>query len=67
MNVKQESENAVLKFNIHKPKTMVSSSHYSQQMNGEKVETVIYFILGGSKITADGDCLCKIKMHFFLA
>ena len=55
MNVKEESEK-VLKFNIQKTKIMASGPIISWQIDGETVETVSDFILGGSKITADGDC-----------
>ena len=54
--VKEESENAGLKFNIQKTKIMASSPIMSWQIDGETVETVSDFILVGSKITADGDC-----------
>ena len=56
MKVKEESEKVHIKFNIQKTNIMVSGSITSRQINGERVETVIDFILGGSKITADGDC-----------
>ena len=58
MKVKEESEKAGLKLNIQKTKIMVSSPSptTSQQIDGEIMETVADFILGGSKITADGDC-----------
>ena len=55
MKVKEESEKVGLKLNIQKTKIMASSPITSQQINGETVETVADFILGGSKITADGD------------
>ena len=58
MKVKEESEKAVLKFNIQKAKIVPSSSISSWQTDGETVETVRDFTLGGSKITADGDCCC---------
>ena len=61
MKVKEESEEAGLKLNIQKTKTMVSSPITSWQIDGETVETVPDFILGGSKITADGDCSHEIK------
>ena len=61
MKVKEESEKADLKLNIQKTKTMVSSPITSWQIDGETMETVTYFILGGSKITADGDCSHEIK------
>ena len=56
MKVKEESEKAGLKLNIQKTKIMASSPITSWQIDGETVETVSNFILGGSKITADGDC-----------
>ena len=56
MRVKEKSEKAGLKFNIKKPKVMASGPIISWQIEGEKVEAVSDFILGGSKITADGDC-----------
>ena len=55
MKVKEESEKAGLKLNIQKTKIMVSSPITSWQIDGETVQTVADFILGGSKITADGD------------
>ena len=61
MKVKQQSEKVGLKLNIQKTKIMASGSITSQQINGETMETVRYFILGGSKITADGDCSHEIK------
>ena len=56
MNVKEKSENTGLKLNIQKAKVMASTPIISWQIDGEIVETVSDFILGGSKITADGDC-----------
>ena len=56
MNVKQESENFGIKCNIQKTKIMASSPITSWEIDEETVETVSDFILGGSKITADGDC-----------
>ena len=56
MKVKEESGKVGLKLNIQKPKIMVSGPITSWQIDGETVETVTDFILGGSKITADGDC-----------
>ena len=56
MKVKEESERVGLKLNIQKAKIMASSPIISWQIDGETVETVAGFILGGSKITADGDC-----------
>ena len=61
MKVKVESEKVGLKLNIQKIKTMASSPIVSWQIDGEKMETVADFILGGSKITADGDCSHEIK------
>ena len=60
--MKEETEKAGLKFNIQKTKIMASSPITSWQIDGERVETVADFILGGSKITADGDCSHEIKM-----
>ena len=56
MKVKEESEIVGLKFNIQKTEIMASGSITSWQIGGETVETVTEFILGGSKITAGGDC-----------
>ena len=64
--VKEESEKVGLKLNIRKTKIMVSNPITSWQIDGETVETVIDFILGGSKITADGDCSHEIKRHLLL-
>ena len=61
MKMKEESEKAGLKLNIQKTKIMASSPITSWQIDGETVETVADFILGGSKITADGDCSYEIK------
>ena len=61
MKAKEESENVVLKLNIQKTKIMASSPMTSWQIDGEKMETVTDFILGGFKITADGDCSHEIK------
>ena len=63
MKVKQESEKVGLKLNIQKMKIMASGPITSWQIDGETVETVSDFILGGSKITADGDCSHEIKTH----
>ena len=63
MKVKEESENVGLKLNIQKTKTMASGPITSWEVDGETVETVSDFILGGSKITADGDCSHEIKKH----
>ena len=59
--MKEENEKAVLKLNIQKTKIMASGPITSWQIDGETVETVTDFILGGSKITADGDCSHEIK------
>ena len=66
MKVKEESEKVGLKFNIQKTKIMASGPITSWQIDGETVETVSDFILGGSKITADGDCSHEIKRHLLL-
>ena len=66
MKVKEESENVGLKVNIQKTKIMASGPITSWQIVGETVETVSDFILGGSKITADGDYSHEIKRHLFL-
>ena len=61
MKVKEESEKVELKLNIQKSKIMASGPITSWEIDGETVETVADFILGGSKITADGDCNHEIK------
>ena len=66
MKVKEESENVDLKLNIQKTKIMASVPTTSWEIDGETVETVSDFILGGSKITADGDCNREIKRHLLL-
>ena len=66
MKVKEESENVGLKLNIQKTKIMASSPISSWQIDGEIMETVTDFILGGSKITADGDCSHEIKRCLLL-
>ena len=67
MKVKEESEKVGLKLNIQKTKTMASGSIItSWQMDGETMETMRDFILGDSKITADGDCSHEIKGHLLL-
>ena len=66
MKVKEKSEKVGLKLNIQKAKIMASSLITSWQIDGETVETVADFILGGSKITADGDCSHEIKSHLLL-
>ena len=63
MKVKKASEKVGLKLNIQKTKIMASSPITSWQIDGETVETVSDFILGGSKITVDGDCSHEIKRH----
>ena len=63
MKVKEESEKVGLKLNIQKSKIMTSGPITSWEIDGETVETVSDFILGGSKITADGDCSHGIKRH----
>ena len=66
MKVKEESEKVSLKLNIQNTKIMASDPITSWEINGETVETVSDFILGGSKITADGDCSHEIKRHLLL-
>ena len=66
MKVKEESEKVGLKFNIHKTKIIASGLITSWQTDGETMETVTDFILGGSKITADGDCSHEIKRCLLL-
>ena len=66
MKVKEESEKVGLKLNIQKTNTMASGPITSWQIDGETVETVRDFILGGSKITADGDCSHEIKRRLLL-
>ena len=66
MKVKVESEKVGLKFNIRKTKIMTSGPITSWEIDGETVETVSDFILGGSKITADGDFSHDIKRHLLL-
>ena len=66
MKVKEESEKVGLKLNIQKTKIMASGPIISWQIDGEIMETVTDFILGGSKITADGDCSHEIKRHLLL-
>ena len=61
MKVKEETEKAVLKFNIQKTKIMASGPINSWQIDGETMETVRDFLLGGSKITADVNCSHEIK------
>ena len=66
MKVKEKGEKAGLELNIQKTKIMASSPITSWQIDGETMETVTDFILGGSKITADGDCSHEIKRHLLL-
>ena len=66
MTVKEESEKVGLKLNIQKTKIMASSSITLRQIDGETMETVTEFILGGSKITADSDCRHEIKRLMLL-
>ena len=67
MKVKEENEKVGLKLNIQKTKIMASSPITSWQIHGETMETVIDFIFGGSKITADGECSHEIKKLLLLA
>ena len=64
--VKEESEKVGLKLNIQKTKIMASGPITSWQIDGETVETVLDFISGGFKITADGDCSYEVKRHLLL-
>ena len=66
IKVKQESEKTDLKLNIQKTKIMASGPITSWQIDGENMETVTDFILGGSKITADGDCSHEVKRYLLL-
>ena len=66
IKVKEESEKFGLKLNIQKPKIMISGPITSWQIDGETMETVTDFILGGSQITADGDCCHEIKRCLLL-
>ena len=63
MKVKEENEKVGLKLNIQKTKIMASGPMTSWEIDGQTVETVSDFILGGYKITADGDCSHEIKRH----
>ena len=63
MKVKEESEKVGLKLNIQKTEIMAPSPITSWQIDGETMEAVTDFILGGSKITVDGDCSHEIKRH----
>ena len=66
MKMKVESEKVDFKLNIHKTKIMAPAPITSCEIDGETVETVSDFILGGSKITADGDCSHEIKRRLLL-
>ena len=66
MKVEEESEKVNLNLNIQKTKVMASGPITSWQIDGETVESMADFILGGSKITADGDCSHEIKRHLLL-
>ena len=66
MKVKVETEKVGLKLNFQKTKIMASGPITSWEIDGETVETVAYSILGGSKITTDGDCSHEIKRHLLL-
>ena len=66
MKVKEKSEKTGLKLNIQKIKIITSSPITSWQIDGETTETVRDFILGGSKITVDGDCSHEIRRHLLL-
>ena len=66
LKVKEESEKAGIKLNIQKTKIIASGPITSWQIDGETMETVVDFILRGSKITADGDCSHEIKRHLLL-
>ena len=66
MKVKEESEKVGLKLNIQKSKIMASVPITSLQIDGETVETVTDFSLGGPKVTGDGDCSHEIKRHMLL-
>ena len=66
MKMKEESEKVGLKLNIQKTKIMASGPITLWAIDGKTVETVTYFILGGSKITADGDFSYEIKRHLLL-
>ena len=66
MKVKEESEKVDLKLNIQKTKIMASGPITSWQIDGERMETVTDFTLGGFKISADGDCSHEFKRHLLL-
>ena len=66
LKMKEEGEKVGLKLSIQKTKIIASSPIIAWQINGERMETVRNFILGGSKITADGDCSHEIERHLLL-
>ena len=66
MKVREESEKVGLKLNIQKTKIMAFGPITSWEIDGETVETVSDFILGGSRITTDGDCSHEVKIHLLL-
>ena len=66
MKMKEKSEKVALKLNIQKTKIMASGHITSWQIDGETMETVTHFILGGSRITADGACSHEVKRHLLL-
>ena len=66
IKVKEENEKVGLKLNIQKTKIIASGPITSWEIDGETVETMSYFILGGFKITTDGDCSHEIKRHLLL-
>ena len=66
MKVKEESEKVAVKLNMQKTKIMASGPITPWQINGETMETVTYFIFLGTKITADGDYCCEIKIYLLL-
>ena len=66
IKVKEENERVGLKLNIQKTKIMASGPITSWQIDGETLETIAFFIFGGSKIIADGDCSHEIKRHLLL-
>ena len=66
MKLKEKSEKVCLKLNVRKTKIMVSDPITSWQIDGETMETVRDFILGGSRITADGDCSHEVKRRLLL-
>ena len=66
MKVKEENEKVVLKLSIQKTKIMASNPITSRQIDGETVDIVRFFILGGSKFTAGSDCSLEIKRHVLL-